>query len=616
MRARTSFYLVAAASLVACATKDADVAGSAADLTATGHGEWGGQVTLRDRVTRDPELPMPDGGWYVTPIHTTLLPSGKIFVSGWSRAAKDSCTFPDGSRRNGASFVLDPAAFTVPADAPPTTLAIAPLDENFAPDPPWKQVLYCAGHAPVVVGDETAIVLTGGSRYLDLGVPGREVEEGLRTSHLAFPDRPSPVIERVDDLLKSGPICKQNDGQELAPGETQARGGKWYATNTRLPDGTVLVTGGFTGGPTSQCDPQSRHSASAEIFDPATRTSHALFQPEELPDGFGERFAPGDKDYTHTVLLPEPLVHDGHAFPIAMMGFSGFVVFLSLDPTLSGKDRFFIPPNGSRPGDVMAWDSTMALVSTGELLVMGGTGDTATATRIDLYDPKTDHWTSIDTKIGRRNAAATLLPDGKVLLVNGWRDDSASLGLDERTRPIVFDPETRAFQTFDGFPGDRERGYHSFSLLGKDGSIYVGGGIYPSLATASTPKETDIGCERTDVQTWRPPYLTSGAPRPALDPADAPLEMQSGGAPVSVAFRGATLDPKKGAVLMALGSFTHGFDQNQRYVRLSFQVDGGAAVVAPPATANAAPPGDYLLFLVSDAGAPSVGRHVRVSLKR
>ena len=615
-RRRIVSLTLAGACLVACASGDDDAAGGAADLTSSahGHGEWGGQVTLRDRVTRDPELTMPDGGWFVTPIHTTLLPSGKLFVSGWSRAAKDSCAFPEGSRRNGASFVLDPADFTVAADAS-KTLPIAPLDENFAPNPPWKQVLYCAGHAPVVVGDESAIVLTGGSRYLDLGVPGREVEEGLRTSHLAFADRPSPTIERLDDLLKTGPVCKKNDGQELAPGEAEARGGKWYATNTRLPDGTVLVTGGFTGGPTSQCDPQNRHSASAEIFDPATRTFRALFQPEDLPAGFGERFAPGDKDYTHTVLLPEPVLHEGHSFPIAMMGFAGFVVLLSLDPALSGKDRFFIPPNGARPGDVMAWDSTMALVSTGELLVMGGTADTATATRIDLYDPKADRWSSVDTKVGRRNAAATLLPDGKVLLVNGWRDNSPSLGLDERTRPIVFDPETRTFEEEDGFPGDHERGYHSFSLLGKDGSIYVGGGIFPSLATGSTPKETDIGCERTDVQTWRPPYLTSASPRPVLAGPDGTLEMRIGGDPVRVSFGGARLDPKKGAVLMALGSFTHGFDQNQRYVRLSFQLAPDEAVIAPPATANAAPPGDYLLFLVSDAGAPSLGRHVRLKAK-
>jgi hypothetical protein len=88
--------------------------------------------------------------------------------------------------------------------------------------------------------------------------------------------------------------------------------------------------------------------------------------------------------------------------------------------------------------------------------------------------------------------------------------------------------------------------------------------------------------------------------------------MHIGGDSIRVSFHGATLDAKKGAVLMALGSFTHGFDQNQRYVRLSFRMDGGAAVLAPPATAGAAPPGDYMLFLLSDAGVPSVGRHLRL----
>ena len=42
---------------------------------------------------------------------------------------------------------------------------------------------------------------------------------------------------------------------------------------------------------------------------------------------------------------------------------------------------------------------------------------------------------------------------------------------------------------------------------------------------------------------------------------------------------------------MALGSFTHGFDQNQRYVRLDVTSDG---TITPPASASIAPPGDYL----------------------
>jgi hypothetical protein len=609
---RRAFTFALLASLAGCTTPAFDDAASSDESNLTSTGEWGAPVSLRDTVTTDVDVAMPDGGFWVTPIHVTLLPSGNVFVTGWSRVAKDACTFPEGSRRNGVSFILDPADLSAPANEAARSVALTPLDEHLPNEPPWKRVLYCAGHAPVVVDGESGILLTGGSRYLNLGEPGREVEEGLRSAHLAFGDRATPSIEPLSDIMKSGPICQRNDGQELAPGESQARGGKWYATNTRMPDGTVLVTGGFTGGPTSTCV-QNRHSASAEIFDPRSQTFRALFQPEDLPEGFGERFAPGDKDYTHTLLLPEPVVHGGRRYQVAMMGYAGFIVLMSTDPDLEARDRFYVPPNGSRPDNAMAWDSTMALVSTGEILVVGGTSDATTATKIHLYDPKTDQWTSIDTLIGRRNAGATLLPDGRVLLINGWRDDSPSLGLDQRTRPIIFDPETRSFETFDGYSGDHERGYHSFSLLGKDGSIYVGGGIYPGVATPNAPKPTDIGCERTDVQTWKPPYLAPATgPRPVIDAEDH-VELGLGGSPMRVRFHGAALDRTKGAALMALGSFTHGFDQNQRYVRLGLDIEGDTAVIAPPTSASAAPPGDYLLFLVSDRGVPSIAKHVRVT---
>ena len=576
---------------------------SESGVVTSGNGAWKAPVSLRDVTTSDPDVARPEGGFFVTPIHTTLLPNGELFVTGWSRTAMDSCTFPEGSRRNGVSFVLDPARLETDTAA---TLAIDPLDEKLTQTPPWKKVLYCAGHAPVVVDGESGILLTGGSRYLNLGEPNREIEEGLRTAHVAWGSRAKPELELLPDLMKTGPVCRSNDGQELAAGETQARGGKWYATNTRLADGRVLVTGGFTGGPTSTCA-ANRHSASAEIFDPRTRKFEALFQPEDLPPDFGERFAPGDKDYTHTVVLPNPIVRNGVHYPIAMMGYAGFVVLMSLDEGLAAKDRFFLPPNGSRPDAAMAWDSTMALVSTGELLVMGGTNSAGTATKIHLYSPERDAWESVDTQIGRRNAAATLLPDGTVLLVNGWRDDSPSLGLDERTRPLVFDPETRQLRVLEGFAGDHERGYHSFSLLGKDGAVYVGGGIYPNTAAAG-PKVTDIGCERTDVQLWRPPYLGTNDPRPVLDVEDG-LSLSIGGGPQRVPFHGAPLHARRGAALMALGSFTHGFDQNQRYVRLDVTSDG---TITPPASASIAPPGDYLLFFVSDKGVPSVARSVRV----
>ena len=599
--------LVASAACEAIDASDTDAQGASA--TASAPGSWSKRLELRDRTTRDPEMATPTGGWFVTPIHASLLPSGKVFVTGWGRSEKASCSFPDGSRRNGTSFVLDPAALADGRGG--EELAIDPIEENAASLPSWKSVLYCAGHSPVVLGDETAILLTGGSRYLFLGDREHEIEEGLRSAYVAYGERSSPAIRRLEDGLKSGPLCTRNDGQELLPGETQARGGKWYPTSTRLPDGKVLITGGFTGGPRSQCVRDNRHSASAEIFDPETQTFRALFQPEDLPPGFGERFAPGDKDYTHTILLPQPVEHAGVKYTVAMMGYAGFVVLMNVDPATPIDRRFYLPPNGSRPGEVMAWDSSSALVSTGEIMVLGGTNEAGTATKIHLYDPRRDAWTEVDTKVGRRNASTVLLPDGKVLIVNGWRDDSASLGLDERTRPIIFDPETRALTSFDGAPGDRERGYHSFALLGRDASVLVGGGIYPSASAADQPRPTDIGCERTDVQAWRPPYMAPSRQRPVLDASET-LRMKLGGDPIEVRLTGARPRARKGAVLMALGSFTHGFDQNQRYVALEADASEGRVTLTPPKDGLVAPPGDYLLFLVAADGTPSTGHPVRV----
>ena len=54
------------------------------------------------------------------------------------------------------------------------------------------------------------------------------------------------------------------------------------------------------------------------------------------------------------------------------------------------------------------------------------------------------------------------------------------------------------------------------------------------------------------------------------------------------------------------------FDQAQRLVPLSFSPASGGLSVTLPASRTAAPPGPYLLFLVSTGGVPSVGRIMRL----
>ena len=64
---------------------------------------------------------------------------------------------------------------------------------------------------------------------------------------------------------------------------------------------------------------------------------------------------------------------------------------------------------------------------------------------------------------------------------------------------------------------------------------------------------------------------------------------------------------------MAPGAFTHGFNQSQRYVGLSYTVPRPNEIhILPPIDEQVAPEGEYLLFLVSETGVPSVGLKVNV----
>ena len=57
---------------------------------------------------------------------------------------------------------------------------------------------------------------------------------------------------------------------------------------------------------------------------------------------------------------------------------------------------------------------------------------------------------------------------------------------------------------------------------------------------------------------------------------------------------------------------THAFNQNQRYVPLTFQSAAGGLNLQAPANANLAPPGYYMLFIVDTSGIPSVAAMVRL----
>jgi hypothetical protein len=66
-------------------------------------------------------------------------------------------------------------------------------------------------------------------------------------------------------------------------------------------------------------------------------------------------------------------------------------------------------------------------------------------------------------------------------------------------------------------------------------------------------------------------------------------------------------------VLVRNGAVTHAFDMDQRVVGLAFTAGVGTLTVTGPPNGNIAPPGYYMLFLLSNTGVPSIARFVQVA---
>lgn len=117
-----------------------------------------------------------------------------------------------------------------------------------------------------------------------------------------------------------------------------------------------------------------------------------------------------------------------------------------------------------------------------------------------------------------------------------------------------------------------------------------------------------------NAEVFSPPYLFAG-PRPAIGYAPNTISYN---ADFTVSL--ITTSPIRSSgiakiSLVRLGAMTHNFDQNQRYVQLNFSEEVGdpySLIVEAPLNGNIAPPGYYMLFLISDAGVPSIAKFVQL----
>jgi hypothetical protein len=330
---------------------------------------------------------------------------------------------------------------------------------------------------------------------------------------------------------------------------------RWYPTNTTLQNGDVVVLSGET---------------------------HAAGTSNPLPQVWQSR-TESWKSLT-TALRDLPYYPRMFLAPNGKLFFAGpWRTNRWLDP--EGTGTWYDGPrsgyNGRAYGSAVMYGSKV-------LLIGGGSPPTATVEEIDLAAPSPAWVARAPMTWPRRQLNATLLPDGKVLVTGG----SSGEDFDDETLPVkvpeLYDPDTNTWTKM--APAADYRGYHATALLLPDGRVLTGGGR-----------------DQRTAEIFSPPYLKQDGPRPVIQAA--PTLITPGTRFVVQTPNAAQISK---VTLLALGSVTHAFDQNQRFLKLSFAQTSEGLSVAAPASNLAAPPGPYMLFILDERGVPSVAHMVRV----
>ena len=190
----------------------------------------------------------------------------------------------------------------------------------------------------------------------------------------------------------------------------------------------------------------------------------------------------------------------------------------------------------------------------------------------------------------------TLLPDGTVLATGGGITTDAVALSGAVKAAELWSPVTETWTVMASMSVPRL--YHSTALLLPDARVLImGGGRF-----FGQPDSTD----QLSAQIYSPPYLFKGT-RPTI--TAAPATASYGG---TIAVQTPDASRIASVSLIRLGSVTHSFNMDQRYLQLPFTANGGSLTVQTPANANLAPPGYYMLFIVDTTGVPSVAATMRV----
>jgi hypothetical protein len=348
--------------------------------------------------------------------------------------------------------------------------------------------------------------------------------------------------------------------------------GRWYPTTTELGDGRILTFSGL--------DESGSTNTQVEIY--------------KVGQGWGAAIA---SPWT------PPLYPRLHLLPNGNVFYAGWTtasqIFNTTTNIWSGTMAITNYANDRTYGSSVLYPLTPANGYTPKVIIFGGGNPSTATTEIIDLSAASPAWSYGPPMANPRiEMNATMLPNGKIVTSGGSLVDedtgSASLGAD------LYDTSNNTM----GSAGSNAypRLYHSVSLLLPDATVWVAGG---------NPQR---GSYENHVEIYSPPYLFKAdgslATRPTIS------SVTPGVIGYGASFQVQTPDASNigSVVLMKNGSATHAFNMDQRMIGLNFTIASGALTVTAPPNGNIAPPGYYMLFLMSNSGVPSVAKFVQLSL--